>query len=532
MPTPEARSISVLLFFFLTACARQEQDAPAPVAAADAPPAEIERPAGIDWFDGSVGEAFAYAKSERKPVYLYWSAEWCPPCHALKATVFRDRTFLARSKLFVPVYLDGDTENAQAIGEKFSVLGYPTMIVFDPDGQELTRIPGGLDIQAYANVLDLTLGNSSSALSLVNRVMEQGDALNEPGCRVLSYYAWNQDPKILDQYDEQDAHRRIYDACPAGLTVERSILYMNYLDAAIDAAEEAETEIALNDAQKAEAIAIVEMILADPELSKANMFPVLLSGASITKALTEEGSAGGESLAQQFHAALERIAADESVYKRERIYTGIGKIYLERIDDSKAALSEQLKAEIRSLVSWADKSTPDPYERQPIVNAAAILLDEAGMNHIARPLLLAELDRSKQPYYFMVSLADIEQSAGNHIEAIAWFKRAYETARGPATRFQWGYYYIKGLIEMSPKDADLIRRTTISVIRELEAGSGFYQRPKAQLAWLESELREWSESENNADALVGIRDDVLTVCANLPAEEESQKTCRAFLDAA
>ena len=59
-------------------------------------------------------------------------------CHAISATVFKSPEFLERSKLFVPVYLDGDTENAQAYGEKFSVRGYPTMIVFDSDIQGKT----------------------------------------------------------------------------------------------------------------------------------------------------------------------------------------------------------------------------------------------------------------------------------------------------------------------------------------------------------------------------------------------------------
>ena len=78
---------------------------------------------GIDWFEGSVEEAFAAAKESGKPVYLYWGAVWCPPCHAISATVFKSPEFIERSKLFVPVYLYVDTENAQAYGEKFGVRG-------------------------------------------------------------------------------------------------------------------------------------------------------------------------------------------------------------------------------------------------------------------------------------------------------------------------------------------------------------------------------------------------------------------------
>ena len=57
------------------------------------------------------------------------------------------------------------------------------------------------------------------------------------------------------------------------------------------------------------------------------------------------------------------------------------------------------------MVAWADASTPSVYERQPIINALGNVLNEAGMDDVARPLLVAELEKSKQPYYFMVDLA-------------------------------------------------------------------------------------------------------------------------------
>ncbi len=115
------------------------------------------KPASIAWFDGSVDAAFAEAERSSRPLFLYWSAEWCPPCHELKATVFRRDEFIAQSTLFVPVYLDGDTASAQKYGEQFSVYGYPTVIVFAPDGRELTRIPGGMNLEQYLSVLELTL---------------------------------------------------------------------------------------------------------------------------------------------------------------------------------------------------------------------------------------------------------------------------------------------------------------------------------------------------------------------------------------
>ncbi|MBZ0089891.1 MAG: thioredoxin family protein, partial [Thermoanaerobaculia bacterium] len=124
----------------LAGCRASETAAPE---AGGAPNAVATRAAThpIPWFAGSVEEAFALAKAERKPVFLYWGAVWCPPCHALRTKIFPRPEFQARLAATVPVYLDGDTERAQIWGEKLGTSGYPTVIVFDADGREVTRIP-------------------------------------------------------------------------------------------------------------------------------------------------------------------------------------------------------------------------------------------------------------------------------------------------------------------------------------------------------------------------------------------------------
>ncbi len=174
-----------------------------------------------------IDEAFAHAKQTRKPVFLYWGAVWCPPCHEIKATVFRSREFIDRSRLFVPVYLDGDTENAQALGEKFGVVGYPTMLVFSPDGEEITRIPGGIDIQAYANVLDLTLASQKPVSALLAGVLDTGAALSAGECGLMAYNSWEQNEDLLADRDRKAVFSRLADACPAGSMVEKSMRSMD-----------------------------------------------------------------------------------------------------------------------------------------------------------------------------------------------------------------------------------------------------------------------------------------------------------------
>jgi protein disulfide-isomerase len=534
------RSISALCVFFLllNGCGRDQADPDAslaeePVEAAEQMPAKDVDPAkGIAWYEGSVEEAFAEAEKTGRPIYLYWGAVWCPPCHAIAATVFKSPEFIERSKLFVPVYLDGDSENAQAYGERFGVRGYPTMIVFDSSGVELTRIPDGIDLEAYASILDLTLNNSSSVNELVAKVLSSDAQLAAQDCTLLAYYSWGQDSSVLVDLDAADAFQRMYSACPADQKVERSVLYFSWLDAALSAAEAEEDPIPLTDAQRAEALQKITALLASDELTKTNIFVVLFNGARLTAAFTEPGSTERDQLTQKFLQTYERLVADESVYGRERIYTLSGKLQFERIDDAEAELSAALNQEIRDMVIWADESFSSVYERQPIINALGNVLLDAGMDDDARTLLLAELDRSKQPYYFMVTLADIEQREENFDVAIDWLQKAHDATKGTATRFQWGYYYVAGLLEMAPDDTQRIHDTTVGLIAELQQGSGFYQRPKAQLDGLETRLRTWAEEGDNQAALGEIRESVLTICAIDETGSDSRRTCEAFLDAA
>ena len=75
--------------FLLSACGD-----PSPTAELPTHPSEV-KVADIAWFEGSVEEAFAAAKTLQRPVYLYWGAVWCPPCQEIKNTVFKSKQFVA-----------------------------------------------------------------------------------------------------------------------------------------------------------------------------------------------------------------------------------------------------------------------------------------------------------------------------------------------------------------------------------------------------------------------------------------------------
>jgi len=155
---------------------------------------------GIAWRKGDVDAAFASAKAQGKPVFLYWGAVWCPPCNQVKATIFNRQDFIERSRFFVPVYIDGDSASAQKLGDRFKVSGYPTMILFKPDGSEITRLPGEVEVDQYMRVLAMGMNGARPVKETLAAALSpdaRAPALSADDWRMLAYYSWDTDENQL-----------------------------------------------------------------------------------------------------------------------------------------------------------------------------------------------------------------------------------------------------------------------------------------------------------------------------------------------
>ena len=148
----------------------------------------------IDWREGDVDDAFAEAKEVNKPVLLYWGAKWCPPCNLMKQTLFKDPAFIAETRGFIPVHLDGDAKGAQLWGEKFGIQGYPTVIILRPDRSEITRLAGGSSASALADVLKVAAKRTGSTEDLLKRAGDPA-SLSADDWRLLASFDWLDDPK-------------------------------------------------------------------------------------------------------------------------------------------------------------------------------------------------------------------------------------------------------------------------------------------------------------------------------------------------
>jgi thioredoxin-related protein len=98
-------------------------------------------------------KAEAKAKAEKKLVLMdFTGSDWCPPCKALHKNVLTSPEFEAYAKTnLVLVEVDFPRNKTQTeelkkanqeLSEKFNIEGYPTVIVVDGDGRELSKTVG------------------------------------------------------------------------------------------------------------------------------------------------------------------------------------------------------------------------------------------------------------------------------------------------------------------------------------------------------------------------------------------------------
>ena len=514
----------------VAACGRKAP-APEPAPAATTAPAADHRPEGIAWFDGDVDAAFAAAKAADKPLFLYWGAEWCPPCSQIKATIFNQREFQERSRLFVPVYLDGDTPSAQKHGETFGVVGYPTMILFRADGREITRLPGGVDVARYATILDVALADARPAADLIKAV-RAGEPLSQNDWRLLAYHSWSTDEgRTVSEADRIGTFRLLGTQCPVELEADCTRLFFEYLYAAAEAAEGGGSR--LSGLERAEARERLVVLLGKPSVLQSNVQNLQYGARTTISLLSDEGSPERGDLTASWTKALDMLESGEAgaeLSAPERLNIIRARVQIARLDSPAGPLPGPLLAQARSAVAEVDAEIRDGYARQAAINAAANLYWEAGLDEEANRLLTTELTRTESPYYFMLSLADLAHRAGREDEAVDWLERAYEDAKGPATRFQWGASYLVGLIEMTPEDTKRIEQAGLEVIGELDdSPDAFYQRTRSRLEQLNTSLLDWGQGAEREKVIETLRTRTAEICRGLPEGDAGRHNCESFL---
>lgn len=466
---------------------------------------QAEQAREIVWREGDVDDAFAEARENGKPVFLYWGAKWCPPCNQLKSTLFKDPTFIAETLRFVPVYLDGDSQGAQRWGERFGISGYPTVILLRPDGSEITRLSSSASASQLADVMQVAAGRTTSIEALFERARGDLSTLSKDDWQVLADFDWLNDPRHFGDHVRASAFLdRLANAAPEPALKRRFALL------ALEIADELKPDERLSPAQQARVAEILPGVLSSPEEVRANRQELSYAIPPLIAAFPDAKQR--DALGGPLVAALDRVYADDSLPIPDRLATVGADIALAK--GGGGSVPPEVLAKVRARVAWADGSARDAMVRQSVISSAAGLLHQAGDDAGAKRLLEAELKRSASPYYYMLDLADIAEDEKDSRAAIGWARKAYETAQGPATRVQWAVAYSNTVLRLTPEDKSAVEASAQAVVDELGKNpDSYYQRTRVKVANWGGQLRKWSEAHGGSAVIERLESRMAGVCA-------------------
>ena len=151
---------------------------------------------------------FAEAKAQNKPVFLYLEAVWCHWCHVMQAKTFPDAGVQQRLKeqwLMASVDHDADP----LLANRYREYGWPALIFFNAQGQEVAKRAGFLSAQDFSALLDAVVADPTPEQSA------RDEQVNAPAITAL--------PDALRATLEAN-HREAYDTRQGSLKLAQKYL--------------------------------------------------------------------------------------------------------------------------------------------------------------------------------------------------------------------------------------------------------------------------------------------------------------------
>ncbi|HMJ50789.1 MAG TPA: cytochrome c biogenesis protein CcdA [Polyangiaceae bacterium] len=102
----------------------------------------LEAPRGKLSWEPSEEVARTRAETERRPMLVDFTAEWCGACKELSRITFSDPTVMVEARRFIAVKVDATNEDDAAIDkvkDRYRVVGLPTVVLLGSDGRERAR---------------------------------------------------------------------------------------------------------------------------------------------------------------------------------------------------------------------------------------------------------------------------------------------------------------------------------------------------------------------------------------------------------
>ena len=409
------------------------------------------------------------------------------------------------------------------MADRFSVQGYPTMVVFNSAGNEVIRIPGGIETRRYLDVLNLVLEGGSDADTLFTKASQSPQTLSANELTRLAFYSWSQENLGRDVELVLTTLRALAfsDNWQTNLAVDRLLLAYLALQADLD-----RNDLSENDAQQAHQR--IQSLLQSDDSVLANMDYLTFYPTEIVALL----NLAAEEQAQIISDWQNKVLAQKDsplLSKAERLATWQPAIrfYWQQNPDAEQ-IPDAMQQGIVAMVEQFNASTQGE-ERQSVINRAGNILRAANLYPQAKELITKELAISKSPYYFMSSMSEIAEETDDPAGAISWRRQAYENAVGKATRFQWGVEYITTLIKFDAQNDPAITNAINGLFGNLDQEADvFTGRNYGRLQTLLTSLENW-QSPVQQDTLQQLNASLQGFCDLTDPASPARQQCAVLL---
>lgn len=435
----------------------------------------------IQWFEGGFDAALAAARAAGRPLFLYWGAVWCPPCNRVKYEIFGREDFPARLQSMVALQVDGDSPNAQALAARLKLRSYPTMVMYRPDGREITRLPCELDGELFGEALMAARFAGNTAGESMAAALDGTRQLAPAEWTLLSNYSWDTDEGVLLQgRDLGVTLTTLAQLAVAAVPGEAPAAARQVEDAAVRLRLHALVAQAGRVAD-ANAPDFLLPVLADQRLARANMDIFGNSGHLLVRA----APARHAELASAMAKAAQAWSEDMWLSAPDRLTAVRLQMRMARLGHAETGLPQLVRIRVDQALALVD----DKYGRHTLVNTAVSALNDAGLAAEAEALLQATLAEAHAPYYFMLSLASSAKRRGDLPGMLDWYEQAWRAATGPATRIQWGATYLAAVLDTTPADTARIEAAAAGLAQDFaNAPDAFQQRNLSQAQKLLAKL--------------------------------------------
>jgi thioredoxin-related protein len=94
----------------------------------------------------------AEAASSGRMVLAFFTTDWCSWCRRLEQDVFRSEDFQQGSAEWLKLVVDAEKGSGPDYAASFRVAGFPTIVLLNPDGSEIDRLPGYMPMPGFLEV--------------------------------------------------------------------------------------------------------------------------------------------------------------------------------------------------------------------------------------------------------------------------------------------------------------------------------------------------------------------------------------------